>query len=66
MAEPDLPSVKPEPEIPQEKNELIPPSPDVKNPLPNHEPIEKIGDMRILYVLFAENPSVLKQILICI
>ena len=42
MAEPDLPSVKPEPEIPQETNEVISPSPDVKNPLPDHEPIEKL------------------------
>jgi hypothetical protein len=42
MAEPELPSVKPVPEIPPETNEVIPPSPDVKNPLPNHEPIEKV------------------------
>jgi hypothetical protein len=41
MTEPDLPSAKPVPEIPPETNEVIPPSPDVKNPLPNHEPIEK-------------------------
>jgi hypothetical protein len=41
MTEPDLPSAKPVPEIPLETNEVIPPSPDVKNPLPNHEPIEK-------------------------
>jgi hypothetical protein len=41
MTEPDLPYVKPAPEIPPETNELIPPSPDVKNKLPNHEPIEK-------------------------
>ena len=41
MAEPDLPSVKPEPEIPPGKNGVIPPSPDIKNPLPNYEPIEK-------------------------
>ena len=41
MTEPDLPDVKPGPEIPPETNEVIPPSPDVKNPLPNHEPIEK-------------------------
>jgi hypothetical protein len=41
MTEPDLPAVKPVPEIPPETNEVIPPSPDVKNPLPNHEPIEK-------------------------
>jgi len=41
MTEPDLPYVKPAPEIPPETNELIPPSPDVKNKLPNHEPLEK-------------------------
>ena len=41
MPEPDLPAVKPELEIPPETNEVIPPSLDVKNPLPNHEPIEK-------------------------
>jgi hypothetical protein len=41
MTEPDLPYIKPEPAIPPETNELIPPSPDVKNPLPNHELIEK-------------------------
>ncbi len=42
MTEPDLPFIKPGPEISSETNELIPPSPDVKNPLPNHEPIEKM------------------------
>jgi len=42
MTESDLPYIKPEPEIPPETNEVIPPSPDVKNPLPNHEPIEKM------------------------
>jgi hypothetical protein len=42
MTEPDLPYIKPAPEIPPETNELIPPSPDVNNPLPNHEPIEKV------------------------
>jgi uncharacterized Zn-finger protein len=42
MTEPNVPYVKPEPEIPPEKNEVIPPSPDVKNPLPEHEPIEKM------------------------
>jgi hypothetical protein len=41
MTEPDLPTIKPAPEIPPETNELISPSPDVKNKLPNHEPIEK-------------------------
>jgi uncharacterized Zn-finger protein len=41
MTESDLPYVKPEPEIAPETNEVIPPSPDVKNPLPDHEPIEK-------------------------
>ena len=42
MTEPDLPYIKPGPELPPETNEIIPPSPDVKNPLPNHEPIEKM------------------------
>lgn len=41
MAETDLPSVKPVPEIPPETNKVIPPTPDVENPLPNHEPSEK-------------------------
>jgi hypothetical protein len=41
MTEPDLPFLKPEPEIPPETDEHILPSPDVKNPLPNHEPNEK-------------------------
>ena len=41
MAEPDLPYIKPVPEIPPETNEVVPPSADVKNPLPNHEPNEK-------------------------
>jgi hypothetical protein len=42
MTEPDFPYNKPGPEIPLETNKVIPPSPDVKNPLPNHEPIEKM------------------------
>ena len=42
MTEPDLPYPKPAPEIPPETNEPIPPSPDVRNPLPKHEPIEKL------------------------
>ena len=41
MTESDLPYLKPELEIPPEVNEVAPPSPDVKNPLPNHDPIEK-------------------------
>jgi hypothetical protein len=41
MTEPDLPFIKPGPEIPPETNELIPPTSDVKNPLPNHESAEK-------------------------
>ena len=41
MTEPELPYPKPAPEIPPETNELIPPSPDVTNPLHKHEPIEK-------------------------
>jgi len=40
MTEPDLPYLKPVPE-PPETNEDLSPSPDVKNPLPEHEPIEK-------------------------
>ena len=44
MTEPDLPSIKPEPEIAQKTNEVIPPTPDVENPLPNHEPLEKEED----------------------
>mgnify|MGYP002814156911 CR=1 FL=1 len=41
MTESDLPYIKPELEIPPETNEVIPPSPDVKNPLLDHEPLEK-------------------------
>ena len=41
MTEPDIPYPKLGPEIAPETNEPIPPSPDVKNPLPKHEPIEK-------------------------
>jgi uncharacterized Zn-finger protein len=41
MTESDLPYIKPELEIPPETNEVVPPSPDVKNPLPHHEPLEK-------------------------
>jgi len=40
MTESDLPYIKPEPEIPPEANEVVPPSQDVKNPVPSHEPIE--------------------------
>jgi hypothetical protein len=40
MTESDLPYIKQPTDIPPETNELIPPSPDVKNPLPNHEPID--------------------------
>jgi hypothetical protein len=42
MTESDLPYIKSESEIPQEANEVVPPSPDVKNPLPNHDPLEKV------------------------
>lgn len=42
MTEPDLPYIKPVPEIPPETDETLSPSPDVKNPLHNHEPIEKM------------------------
>ena len=41
MAESDLPYIKPELEITPEANEVVPPSLDVKNPLPDHEPLEK-------------------------
>jgi hypothetical protein len=41
MTESDLPYIKPESEIPTGANEVVPPSPDVKNPLPYHDPIEK-------------------------
>jgi len=40
MTESDLPYIKPD--LTPETNEAIPPSPDVKNPLPDHEPIEKV------------------------
>jgi hypothetical protein len=42
MTESDLPFIKPGPEIPPETNEHILPSPDVKNPLPKHDPAEKL------------------------
>jgi hypothetical protein len=42
MTEPDFPFIKPGPEIPAEANELIPPSSEVKNPLPNHDSAEKL------------------------
>ena len=42
MAEPDLPFIKPGPEVPPETNESLTPTRDVKNPLPNHEPIENV------------------------
>jgi uncharacterized Zn-finger protein len=41
MTESDLPYIKPESEIPPGANEVVPPSPDVKNTLPYHDPIEK-------------------------
>jgi hypothetical protein len=41
MTEPDLPFIKPGSENNPETNEVTPPSPDVKNTMPNHEPIEK-------------------------
>jgi len=42
MTESDLPYITPPPELPPETNENILPSPDVENPLPSHDPIEKI------------------------
>ena len=42
MTETDLPYIKPPPEISPETDENLSPSPDVKNPLPNHEAIENI------------------------
>jgi hypothetical protein len=41
MTESDLPYIKPELETSPETIELISPSSDVKNPLPNHDPEEK-------------------------
>jgi len=42
MTEPDLPFIKQEPENNPESNEVAPPSPDVKNTLPDHEPLENV------------------------
>jgi hypothetical protein len=42
MAEPDVPYAKPATDLSQETNEVTPPSPDVKNPLPDHDPLEKL------------------------
>ncbi len=42
MTEPDLPYIKPPPELPPETKETMQPSPDVANPLPEHEPIEVV------------------------
>ena len=42
MTETDLPYIIPPPELTPETDENISPSPDVKNPLPNHEAIENI------------------------
>jgi hypothetical protein len=42
MTESDLPFIKPGQEISSETDEIISPSSDVKTPLPNHEPIEKM------------------------
>jgi hypothetical protein len=42
MTESDLPLIKPAPEISPEMDETISPSSDVKNPLPNHDPIEEM------------------------
>ncbi len=41
MTESDLPFIKPGPENSSEQYEVAPPSPDVENSLPDHEPIEK-------------------------
>lgn len=41
MTESDLPYIKPELESPPDANKVVPPSPDVKNPLPDHEPLQK-------------------------
>jgi hypothetical protein len=40
MTEPDLPYITPPPELPPETKETMQPSPDVANPLPDHESIE--------------------------
>ena len=42
MTEEDLPFIVPPSDLPPDTNEIISPSPDVKNPLPDHEPIEKM------------------------
>ena len=42
MTESDLSFIKPAQEISSETDEIISSSSDVKNPLPNHEPIEKM------------------------
>ena len=42
MTETDLPFIKPPPESSQETDDNIAPSADVKNPLPDHEPIENM------------------------
>jgi hypothetical protein len=42
MTESDLPFIKPAQEISPETAETLSPSSDVKNPLPNHESIEKM------------------------
>jgi hypothetical protein len=42
MTEPDVPYAKPATDLSQETNEVTPPSPDVKNPLPDHDPLEKM------------------------
>jgi acyl-CoA synthetase (NDP forming) len=65
MTESDLPYIKPESEIPPEANEVVPPSPDVKNPLPYHDPIEKEETAAFICPVCG-NPSVPRLILICI
>ena len=42
MTKEDLPFIVPPSDLPPDTNENISPSPDVKNPLPNHEPIENM------------------------
>jgi hypothetical protein len=57
MIESDLPYIKPVPEIPPEAN-VVPPSADVKNPLPDHEPIEKEKTEAFICPVFRKSFSI--------
>jgi hypothetical protein len=54
MTEPDLLFIKPGPEIPAEANELIPPSSDVKNHLPNHDTAVKLESEDFICSVFGK------------